>query len=327
MTDLPILKRKKIESFISDLLIPDEGAEEDIMKKQLAQALLSRVNDSDSPTKRSKYFTPNKSFILLFDCMNLNTDKPHLDIPVNRCLPHFTFHIGPKEGTFHPQLQPAYDTCAALNCGFLNYHIAIAKSYPELVKSLTWAGDHYSPIILKGVVAEGEGRDHTTALTAVIEYFTPYTTGDGSATTLKVALGPDVSANLILDLSTIKNAKLVFDPDDDVISSSVLENFSPSTVIYKNTNRCLPNNLAKTADSSNLTLHCQAIIHNATIIEDAVKNDKKSSLIHPTADVKVEIESEPTPDNNSPELISSNSKIKKSVNFDSFTGVTNIPYL
>ena len=129
-----------------------------------------------------------------------------------------------------------------------------------------------------------------------------------------------------MDLSTIKNAKLVFDPDDDVISSSVLENFSPSTVIYKNTNRCLPNNLAKTADSSNLTLHCQAIIHNATIIEDAVKNDNKSFLIHPTADVKVEIESEPTPDNNSPELISSNSKIKKSVNFDSFTGVTNIPY-
>ena len=65
----------------------------------------------------------------------------------------------------------------------------------------------YDPIILKGVVDENSNsKESTTALTAVVQYYTPYATSAGHETTLKVALGHNVSANLIIGMSTIKAA-------------------------------------------------------------------------------------------------------------------------
>lgn len=116
---------------------------------------------------------------------------------------------------------------------YVPHHTTIAKTYPVLVKSIIYAGNEYNPIILKGVVDENSNsKETTTALTAVIEYFTPYTTSTRHEATLKVALGHNVSANLILGLSTIKAAKLQYDPSDDTISSNVLENFDIATVVY-----------------------------------------------------------------------------------------------
>ena len=104
------------------------------------------------------------------------------------------------------------------------------------MKSLIYAGDDYSPLILRGVVSDSDKSiNNTTALTAVIEYYTPYTTIDGNNTTLKVALSNHVSANLILGMSTIKSASLTLDMNDDVVASSILDNFPPTKVIYKNT--------------------------------------------------------------------------------------------
>ena len=144
----------------------------------------------------------------------------------------------------------------------------IAKSYPQLVKSIIYSGDNYAAITLKGVVSEKDNMHETsTDLTAVIEYYTPYVTNDGNPTTLRVALGNDVSANLILGLSTIKAAKLCFDPCDDIITSSVLENFSPTSVTYMNTIRSIPNNLQSHVGMSNMSDHCKTIVQLANKIE------------------------------------------------------------
>lgn len=267
-------KKKKFENMLTDLFSDDSDKDENNLKAQFKAFLSTK---SESPKKAK--FNPSKNLNLLFECLNITSDaKPRLEIPVSRALPHFGFHIGSPDGGFHPQLQPAYDTCAALNCGFLSYHVAIAKAYPELVKSITWAGDNFTPIILKGVVSnKNESADVTTSLTAVIEYFTPYVTSDGSQTTLKVALGHDISTNLIIGMSTIKAAKLQFDPSDDVITSEMLENFAPTPVIYKNTCKGLPNKIARDNDSKQMTLHCKTIIENACLIETLA--DKKEPVM------------------------------------------------
>ena len=215
--------------------------------------------------------------------------KPHLDIPVYKCLPHFSFHVGKLTDSFHPQLQPAYDTCAALNCGFLPFHTAVAKAYPELVKDIVWAGDQFSPILLQGVVHdEAKQNETTTSLVAVIEYFTPYTTADGNSTTLKVALGNDVAANLILGIATIKAAGLNLDVQDDVITSSVLGNFGPTKVVFKNTARGLPGNIPKDEKEGNLSLHFKQIYEKACKIEKeaAIKSSTIGEALH--TDVKIE---------------------------------------
>ena len=246
-------RKKRVETMISSLLENCTSDEESASTtNKVAEALVAKLSPQ-RPKKKSK-FTPTSTFTLFYDVLILQTStKPCLDINVHRSLPHFSFHIGSQNNDFHPTLQLAYDTCAALNCGYLPYHIAIAKAYPALVKSITYACNEYDPIILKGVVDENSSsKETTTALTAVIEYFTPYTTSAGHETTLKIALGHNVSANLMVGMSTIKAAKLQFDPSDDTISSNVLDNFDPTAVVYRNTSRGLPNNLNKTQDDQNL---------------------------------------------------------------------------
>ena len=265
-------KKKKIESILSDVIDKNKDLDENELKVKFQEVLASR-SSSESPTKKQRYFSAESTVTLFFEVMSSYHDgKPLLDIPVQKHLPHFSFHIGPVKHHFHPQLQPAYDTCAALNCGYMPYHLSIAKAYPDLVKSLIYAGDDYSPLILRGVVSDSDKAiDNTTALTAVIEYYTPYTTVDGSNTTLKVALGNHVSANLILGMSTIKAARLTLDMNDDIVASSILDNFPPSKVVYKNTQRGLPNNVPKDNDAD-LSFKIEQTIKHASIVDQVKKN-------------------------------------------------------
>ena len=238
--------------------------------------------------------------------MNTGT-KPLLEIGICRELPHFSFFIGKPDSDFHPKLQPAYDTCAGLNCGYLPYHTTIAKSYPQLVKSIIYSGDDYAAITLRGVVSEKDNTHETsTDLTAVIEYYTPYITNDGNPTTLRVALGNDVSANLILGLATIKAAKLCFDPCDDIVTSSVLENFSPTSMTYMNTIRSKPNNLQNHVEPSSMPDHCKTIVQLANKIEQN-KDKIVVRITEPKSDDNKE---------NEPEKIKSTAKTEENAEND-----------
>ena len=269
-------RKKRVETMISSLL---EGCDSDDdssdTNTKLAEALITKLSPKKSMNKKPR-FTPASTFTLFYDIIILQSaTKPCLDINVHKNLPHFSFHIGSQKSEFHPSLQPAYDTCAALNCGYLPYHAAIAKAYPALVKNISYAGNDYSPIILKGVVnKDNNSTESTTALTAVIEYYTPYTTAAGHETTFKIALGNNISANLIMGLSTIKAGKFQYDPSDDTISSQMLENFNPTTVVYRNTTRGLPNNTSKAASNQNLNMHCKNIVQLAHQIESGNNETK-----------------------------------------------------
>ena len=134
-------KKKKLEAIWTEVLKNVDSDNEDAIKDKLKSTLLS-TDTPESPSKKARVASSGSNLILLYHVLSSTMDsKPILDIPVFKCLPHFTFHIGKPDSSFHPQLQPAYDTCASLNCGYLPYHMAIAKNYPELIKEIVWPGE------------------------------------------------------------------------------------------------------------------------------------------------------------------------------------------
>jgi hypothetical protein len=172
--------------------------------------------------------------------------KPPLPIQFDSNLPHINFDIGTdNQKSF--QINIAYDTCAVLNVGYAGYHLTIAKSFPSVVKSLTWAEKEYSPLVLSGIVKSADDNSKvnpdqstfTTTLPAIIEYFTPYKTTEGAPVTLKIALGNNVGVNTILGLSTIKNARLSLDLDSNIFQAGILDQ-KPFDIIFKPTSRGIP---------------------------------------------------------------------------------------
>jgi hypothetical protein len=149
--------------------------------------------------------------------------KPILPITIETNLPHINLLIGleGKRG-----LSIAYDTCAVLCVGSTAFHLAIAERVPNVVKSLTWAKDKYSPLTLSRVVSDKDGKTQhqpTASLPAIIEYYLPHKSKEGYQTTLKIALGEMVSVNTIMGMSMTKPAKLSLDLNDNVVDPGVLD--------------------------------------------------------------------------------------------------------
>jgi hypothetical protein len=149
------------------------------------------------------------------------------------------------------KLSVAYDTCAVLCVGWSGFHLAVAKAFPHLVKSLTWAQDKYTPLTLSGIVSNEDDKAKTdsrlvTTLPAVIEYYMPHTSKQGHPTSFKVAIGDNVAVNTLLGMSMIRPAKFSLDLEDDVIDSGILDT-EPFPVTFKQTNRSMPN-LASVTD-------------------------------------------------------------------------------
>jgi hypothetical protein len=141
--------------------------------------------------------------------------------------------------------------------------LAIAKKFPEIVKSLTWAKDRFTPLTLSGVVSPEDAQPdnekrHQTILPAIIEYHMPYLSKSGSATSFKVAIGPNVAVNTIIGASMIKAGKFSLDIEDGIIDSGVLDT-SPFTVVYKPTVRAMPNTL--NSHDGKRTLHIKQDDH------------------------------------------------------------------
>ena len=123
---------------------------EEAIRSRFQQAFLSKTDPAPPfSRKKTKLTVSTSSLILIYSVLTSPTElKPHLKIPFFKCLPHFSFHVEKMTDSFHPQLQPAYNTSAALNCGFLPFYTAITKVYPELIKHINWAGKEFSPILL-----------------------------------------------------------------------------------------------------------------------------------------------------------------------------------
>jgi hypothetical protein len=175
------------------------------------------------------------SFLINATCLQtMIPHKPLLPITIETNLPHLNLLIG-LEGKC--SLSVAYDTCTVLCVGSAAFHLAIAERAPQVVKSLTWAKDKYSPLTLSGVVSDKDGKvqhQPTASLPAIIEYYLPYKSKEGYETTLKIALGESISVNTIMGMSMLKPAKLSMDLNDHVIDPGVLDT-EPFPITYKST--------------------------------------------------------------------------------------------
>jgi hypothetical protein len=155
--------------------------------------------------------------------------------------------------------------------------MAIAKAYPELVKSITLAKDRYSPIVLNGVISKDETDTlrYSTNLPAVVEFHLNYRTSSNQPVSIKFATGEDVSVNCLLGISFIKSAKMILDLHDNVVESKLLE-CEPFVIDYKLPCRSQPNLVQRKIPSAekNLTV-INAIEEACAFISNYVKSDLK----------------------------------------------------
>ena len=166
---------------------------------------------------------------------------PQMPIQVYPTLPHIDLKLGTSESDFQPSIAVIVDSGSCLCTGNSDYIMAIAKAYPQLVKSITLAGDRYSPIILSGVVSDDEDKhNYSTSLPCVVEFHMPYITAAGSPTSLKIACGKQVGVNALIGMSFMTAAKLVVDLNDNVVESKLL-NCEPFPLVFKRPSKSMPN--------------------------------------------------------------------------------------
>ena len=84
-----------------------------------------------------------------------------------------------------------------------------------------YANNEYNAIRLAGIISDKD-RDnaqvvHGCELKAVIEFHMPYETNTHNSSSIKFAIGNEVSVNAIIGMSFIKGAQLKIDLVDDVV--------------------------------------------------------------------------------------------------------------
>jgi hypothetical protein len=169
-----------------------------------------------------------------------SSNLPQLPIQVYPTLPHIDLKLGTYESDFQPSIAVIVDSGSCLCTGNSDYIMSIAKAYPQLVKSITLAGDRYSPIILSGVVSDDDDQhNYSTSLPCVVEFHMPYITSAGSATSLKIACGKQVGVNALIGMSFMTAAKLVVDLNNNVIESKLLR-CEPFPLIFKRPSKSMP---------------------------------------------------------------------------------------
>jgi hypothetical protein len=211
----------------------------DALGKLSAEQIKTLLAGAISPIAKKPRADHHQAFPV--QVLQSKTAKPMLPISVEPNLPHIALPIGHIDAQRSMAILVAYDTCAAINCGNLLHHLPIMEKCPEAVKSVTYAKDEYSPIVLSGIVTDDKDNSTkpTATLPVVVEYHLPFLTKEGHKTSIKIALGKDVSVNTILGLPTIRPAKMSLDLSDNVVESGVLDT-EPFPVLFRPTSVSTP---------------------------------------------------------------------------------------
>jgi hypothetical protein len=187
--------------------------------------------------------------------------------------------LGAANTDFQPAIPVIVDSGSCLCTANSDYIMAIAKAYPQLVKSITLTADRYAPILLSGVVSdEEEQHNYSTSLPCVVEFHMPYMTNAGSPTSLKVACGKQVGVNALIRMIYMAAAKLVVDLDNDIIESKLLSR-DLFPIIYKSPHqRSMPNLVPVTGNRSKKCLEVINAIETADAFINKVVTIKKATI-------------------------------------------------
>ena len=197
--------------------------------------------DNESPKKKVKFGDQVFNFIT-HAVLNARNGREPLPITLHPELPHIKIQLGEPDSDFNPALLGVLDTGATLTVGYHNYVLGICEAYPQLVKSIIWAADKYTPIELNGVVDDKDSNRSSSAgqLSAVVTFHMPYLTTNNHSTTFSVAIGKNVAVNVLIGMSFIHSTKLVIDAADNVAEAKMLQ-CKPFEIIYKIAGRSEPN--------------------------------------------------------------------------------------
>ena len=185
----------------------------------------SRSRSPDDDRKPRARTTHNLSLVAV--CLNaVPGNRKPLPIAIDGKLPCISILIGDDRRRC-PMIWGITDSGAALNSGSAIFIFGIVKRYPQFVVDIfTSEDEEYAPILLSGVVSGDERKRIVTELPAVVVFKTPYLTRNGSTTTISIAVGSNVSVNLLLGIPFLKavGAALSF-VDDTVTCKHIKESF------------------------------------------------------------------------------------------------------
>ena len=111
----------------------------------------------------------------------------------------------------------------------------------------------------------------------------PYETDQSDETTIKFAIGNQVSVNCLIGMSFIQSAKLVIDLEDNVVESKVLKT-NPLKIEYLRPTKKLPRQMEHKKDANSSILYSDVNKSIDTCISFFLKDQKEADeKCHKTA--------------------------------------------
>jgi hypothetical protein len=168
------------------------------------------ATDYYGPATRSRnqeHFADSHTYHFIarvFQAMPIKT----LPLEISPTLPHCQFPIGPDHGK--GKLKIALDSCAGVNIGHLEFHKAMAETFPELVASFKTMQEYGENDVTIGGV---EVSATSLKLTHIIEYRTPFRY-NGTACNLTFGLSENAAATAIVSINFLRKTKALWSYDD-----------------------------------------------------------------------------------------------------------------
>jgi hypothetical protein len=116
----------------------------------------------------------------------------------------------------------------------------------------------------------------------------PFLTKEGHRTTLKIALGCNVSVNTIIGMPMIRPAKLSLNLVDNVVESAILDT-EPFPVIYRPT-------IQSASDFSSISSDDPKLFASTTKFEHVTSNEVKPCALSLSTDIATADFAKPIPD-------------------------------
>ena len=147
-----------------------------------------------------------------------------MPINIDNGLPAIAMRFGisdEKEMSFNVHL----DSCAGLNIGNLNVHKWVITTYPYIVKNYIQFDDKdkFEPLGLNCAVNDVKDVENNVGkLTAIVTYYTRYTSVNKLPILLSFGLGNEVAVNAIIGKPTLKEWKGCVNFNNDTFTSEEL---------------------------------------------------------------------------------------------------------
>jgi len=109
------------------------------------------------------------------------------------------------------------DSCAGVTLGYKKYHQAIARMYPQFIRSyVNFSKENYREEYIGGI----NGGPPSVTVTAAIDYILPYEV-QGAHSTIRVALSDQMAMNTIFGILFQKKCGFNLNFQNDTVTSPV----------------------------------------------------------------------------------------------------------